>query len=56
MYIMEKAPGNIDLGRETEQKMKGGPESGFLDRKKKNKHAYFKTERTLERSHRPKNV
>ena len=37
MYIMEKAPGNIDLGRETEQKMKGGPESGFLDRKKKTK-------------------
>ena len=54
MYVVcEK--GNIDLVRETEQKMKGGPESGFLGRKKKKK-VYFKTERTLERSHRPKNV
>ena len=33
MYVVcEK--GNIDLVRETEQKMKGGPESGFLGRKK----------------------
>ena len=37
MYIMEKAPGNIDLGREAEQEMKAGPESGFLGRKKKQK-------------------
>ena len=37
MYIMEKAPGNIDLRREAEQKMKAGPESGFLGRKKNHK-------------------